>query len=42
MPKVTLIYGPGTSEPPKGAKTIRVNSVDEMNKAVKECSEEKI
>ena len=34
--KVTLIYGPGTSEPPKGAKVIRINSVNEMNKAVKE------
>ena len=39
--KVTLIYGPGTSEPPKGAKIIRVNSVDEMNKAVKECLKKK-
>ena len=39
--KVTLIYGPGTSETPKGAKIIRVNSVDEMNKAVKECLKEK-
>ena len=39
--KVTLIYGPGTSEPPKGAKIIRVNSVDEMNKAVKEALKKK-
>jgi len=39
--KVTLIYGPGTSEPPKGAKIIRVNSVDEMNKAVKKCLKKK-
>ena len=39
--KVTLIYGPGTSEPPKGAKIIRVNSVDEMNKAVKESLKKK-
>ena len=39
--KVTLVYGPGTSEPPKGAKIIRVNSVDEMNKAVKECLKKK-
>ena len=39
--KVTLIYGPGTSETPKGAKIIRVNSVDEMNKAVKECLKKK-
>jgi len=39
--KVTLIYGPGTSEPPKGAKIIRVNSVDEMNKAIKKCLKKK-
>jgi len=39
--KVTLIYGPGTSEPPKGVKTIRVNSVYEMNKTVKECLKKK-
>ena len=39
--KVTLVYGPGTSEPPKGAKIIRVNSVDEMNKAVKETLKKK-
>ena len=39
--KVTLVYGPGTSEPPKGAKIIRVNSIDEMNKAVKECLKKK-
>jgi phosphopantothenoylcysteine decarboxylase/phosphopantothenate--cysteine ligase len=39
--KVTLIYGPGTSDPPKGAKVIRVNSVDEMTKAVKECLKKK-
>jgi len=39
--KVTLVYGPGTSEPPKGAKVIRVNSVEEMNKAVKECLKKK-
>ena len=31
----------GTSEPPKGAKVIRVNSVDEMNKAVRKCLEKK-
>ena len=28
--KVTLVYGPGTEEPPKGAKTLRVNTVNEM------------
>ena len=39
--KVTLVYGPGTSEPPKGAKIIRVNSVDEMNKAVKKALKKK-
>ena len=39
--KVTLVYGPGTSEPPKGAKIIRINSVDEMNKAVKEALKKK-
>ena len=39
--KVTLIYGPGKSEPPKGAKIIRINSVDEMNKAVKESLKKK-
>ena len=39
--KVTLVYGPGTSEPPKGAKIIRVKSVDEMNKAVKEALKKK-
>ena len=25
--KVTLVYGPGTAEPPKGAKIIRVKTV---------------
>ena len=39
--KVTLVYGPGTSEPPKGAKLIQVNSVDEMSKAVKESLKKK-
>jgi phosphopantothenoylcysteine decarboxylase/phosphopantothenate--cysteine ligase len=39
--KVTLVYGPGTSEPPKGAKLIKVNSVDEMSKAVKESLKKK-
>ena len=39
--KVTLIYGPGKNEPPKGAKIIRINSVDEMNKAVKESLKKK-
>jgi len=39
--KVTLVYGPGTSEPPKGAKLIKVNSVEEMSKAVKESLKKK-
>lgn len=33
--KVTLIYGPGSEDPPKGAKTIRVKTVNEMFDAVK-------
>ena len=33
--KVTLVYGPGTAEPPKGAKIIRVKTVSEMFAAVK-------
>ena len=33
--KVTLVYGPGTAEPPKGAKVIRVKTVSEMFSAVK-------
>jgi len=33
--KVTLVYGPGTAEPPKGAKIIRVKTVSEMFSAVK-------
>ncbi len=33
--KVTLVYGPGTAEPPKGAKIIRVKTVSEMFGAVK-------
>jgi len=32
--KVTLVYGPGTAEPPKGAKIIRVKTVSEMFSAV--------
>lgn len=32
--KVTLIYGPGISEPPKGAKVIPVKTVNEMFNAV--------
>jgi phosphopantothenoylcysteine decarboxylase/phosphopantothenate--cysteine ligase len=33
--KVTLIYGPGTAVPPKGAKIIPVKTVTEMFNAVK-------
>ena len=33
--KVTLVYGPGTAKPPKGAKIIRVQTVSEMFDAVK-------
>jgi phosphopantothenoylcysteine decarboxylase/phosphopantothenate--cysteine ligase len=33
--KVTLVYGPGTEKPPKGAKIINVSSSKEMHLAVK-------
>jgi len=33
--KVTLVYGPGTAIPPKGAKVIPVNTVTEMFNAIK-------
>ncbi|MDX1441566.1 MAG: bifunctional phosphopantothenoylcysteine decarboxylase/phosphopantothenate--cysteine ligase CoaBC [Nitrosopumilaceae archaeon] len=33
--KVTLIYGPGSAEPPKGAKVIPVSTSQEMYEAVK-------
>ena len=33
--KVTLVYGPGSEEPPKGAKIIRIKTVNEMFDAVK-------
>ncbi|MFM7796007.1 MAG: bifunctional phosphopantothenoylcysteine decarboxylase/phosphopantothenate--cysteine ligase CoaBC, partial [Candidatus Nitrosotenuis sp.] len=33
--KVTLVYGPGTEKPPKGAKVIPVNTVHQMFDAVK-------
>jgi len=33
--KVTLVYGPGTAEPPKGARIIHVKTVSEMFSAVK-------
>ncbi len=33
--KVTLVYGPGTEEPPKGARIIRIKTVQQMFDAVK-------
>jgi len=39
--KVTLVYGPGVEEPPKGAKTIRVNTVNEMYNQVKKSLKKK-
>jgi phosphopantothenoylcysteine decarboxylase/phosphopantothenate--cysteine ligase len=33
--KVTLVYGPGTQEPPKGAKVIPVKTTKEMADAIK-------
>lgn len=33
--KVTLVYGPGSEEPPKGAKIIPVKTVNEMFSAIK-------
>jgi phosphopantothenoylcysteine decarboxylase/phosphopantothenate--cysteine ligase len=40
--KVTLIYGPGSETPPKGIKTIRVESVAEMFDAVKKEMQKKM
>jgi phosphopantothenoylcysteine decarboxylase / phosphopantothenate---cysteine ligase len=40
--KVTLIYGPGSETPPKGIKTIRVESVSEMFDAVKKEMQKKM
>jgi len=39
--KVTLVYGPGIAEPPKGAKTIRVETVTEMFREVKKQMKKK-
>jgi phosphopantothenoylcysteine decarboxylase/phosphopantothenate--cysteine ligase len=39
--KVTLVYGPGISEPPKGAKTFRVETVTEMFREVKKQMKKK-
>ncbi len=34
--KVTLVYGPGSEEPPKGSKVIKVSTTKEMNDVVKQ------
>jgi len=39
--KVTLVYGPGIAEPPKGAKTIHVETVTEMFREVKKQMKKK-
>jgi phosphopantothenoylcysteine decarboxylase/phosphopantothenate--cysteine ligase len=39
--KVTLIYGPGTELPPKGAKIIRVETSNEMRDALKKEMKQK-
>jgi phosphopantothenoylcysteine decarboxylase/phosphopantothenate--cysteine ligase len=39
--KVTLVYGPGIAEPPKGAKIIHVETVTEMFREVKKQMKEK-
>ena len=39
--KVTLVYGPGIAEPPKGAKIIHVETVTEMFRAVKKQMKKK-
>jgi phosphopantothenoylcysteine decarboxylase/phosphopantothenate--cysteine ligase len=40
--KVTLIYGPGTESPPKGAKVIRVETSEEMSDALKKEMRQKL
>ncbi len=40
--KVTLVYGPGTEKPPKGAKVIRVSTGKEMFDAVKKTMKKKL
>ena len=35
--KVTLVYGPGTENPPNGVKLIKVKSVHEMFSEIKNC-----
>ncbi len=39
--KVTLVYGPGTEKPPKGAKVIRISTSKEMSEVVKKEMEKK-
>lgn len=39
--KVTLIYGPGSEESPKGAKIIRIKTINEMFDAVKKEMKDK-
>ena len=39
--KVTMIYGPGTEVPPKGAKVIRVQTSDEMSNALRKEMKQK-
>ncbi len=39
--KVTLVYGPGTEKPPRGAKVIRVSTGKEMFNAVKKTMKQK-
>ena len=40
--KVTLIYGPGTEIPPKGAKVIRVQTSEEMSNALRKEMKQKL
>ena len=40
--KVTLIYGPGTETPPKGAKVIRVETSGQMSGALKKEMRQKV
>lgn len=40
--KVTLIYGPGTEVPPKGAKVIRVKTSGEMSDALRKEMKQKL
>ena len=39
--KVTLVYGPGIEEPPKGAKVIKVFTTKEMNDVIKQKMKKK-